>query len=291
MDSAHISTLNCAFKGPVGENTLTELMLSVPPELENRKQIYPIREPLWCRHSWMAFTDTAGTPAGTYDMDALRRDALYNISMRGPAVFTIYTDGSASEGTQDGRAAAIITTGSAGQSTSLETLQQRGRPLTSSYEEEKDAMLLAVKWIAQNKPQGLTVICSDSQSLLKAISIGSGDTDQIRRTLSTASCQIVIQWVPGHVGVPGNEAADLAAKEAATLTDQPPQPESLASALSCINKTFRTHPSSTKEQLPCVRKPISLKTTLRWGPAKTPCCWPKFAQWPLQQVPSLSPSF
>jgi len=164
--------------------------------------------------------------------------------MHGPAEFIIiiYTDGSASECTHDGGAAAVITTGPADHPTVVDTLRQRGRVITSSYAEENDAMLLALEWIAQNRPQGMTVICSDSQSLLKAISNAPDDSLLIRRILSELPGRVVLQWIPGHVDVPGNEAADAAAKESAAITDAPPQPVCLSSALSFINRNIQEPP-------------------------------------------------
>jgi len=86
----------------------------------------------------------------------------------------------------------------------------------------------------QQQQQHITVICSDSQSLLKAIAHESEETYEVRAKIMQVKGDVVIQWVPGHMDIPGNEAADMAAKEAATITDEPSRPVSLAGALSCV---------------------------------------------------------
>ena len=84
------------------------------------------------------------------------------------ADIVIYTDGSRKAGIENGGAAAVVTQGNASNPIILETLKEKGRALTSLYEEEKAALKLAMKWIVV-KPQPSIAICSDSHSLLKAI--------------------------------------------------------------------------------------------------------------------------
>ena len=84
------------------------------------------------------------------------------------ADIVIYTDGSRKAGIENGGAAAVVTQGNASNPIILETLKDKGRTLTSSCEEEKAALKLAMKWIVV-KPQPSIAICSDSHSLLKAI--------------------------------------------------------------------------------------------------------------------------
>ncbi len=63
----------------------------------------------------------------------------------------------------------------------IHTSNARGAELTSSYEEEKATLLLALDWARANCPTGRISICSDSQSLLKAIQSSAHDTQSIRQ--------------------------------------------------------------------------------------------------------------
>ena len=62
-----------------------------------------------------------------------------------------------------------------------------------------------------NEPKGKILICSDSQSRLKAIASESDETYEIRAKLLQVTVNVDIQWVPGNMDVPGNETADKAA--------------------------------------------------------------------------------
>ncbi len=65
-------------------------------------------------------------------------------------------------------------------------------------------------------------VCTDSQSLLKAIQSGSADTTDLRRMLNKRAGKTTLVWIPGHHGIAGNEEADACAKQAAAITDGAP---------------------------------------------------------------------
>ncbi len=83
------------------------------------------------------------------------------------ARFIIYTDGSATAGTLSGGAVVVVTEGDPANPMTLFTKQQRGTTITSSYDEEKVAMRMALEWFSPY--HAAAVICTDSQSLLTAI--------------------------------------------------------------------------------------------------------------------------
>ena len=146
----------------------------------------------------------------------------------------IYTDGSATAGTTNGGYAVICTIGPAESPTVTNSIGKRGRTITSSYDEEKAALLTALKWIRENQMKNI-LICTDSQSLCKAITSQSADTMQIRDIIASLSENIHLQWIPGHMEIPGNEMADTLAKEA-TKFETKPEETSLKAAISVIKR-------------------------------------------------------
>ena len=83
------------------------------------------------------------------------------------ADFTIYTDGSATAGFYDGGVAAIVTTGPPVSPNVIKELDRLGRKFTSSYQEERAALLETLTWIEEkeNYDYNRVLICTDSQSL------------------------------------------------------------------------------------------------------------------------------
>ena len=151
----------------------------------------------------------------------------------------IYTDGSAAAGTSKSGAGVVVTRGDPENPTVVTEMKIKGRELTSSYEEEREAMMSATEWIRNAEDDIRKVlICTDSQSLVQSLSNKSEGTDELRINLEKASAKTTIQWVPSHVDIPGNEMADTLANEA-TISEDPPKSVSLAAARACIKRTIK----------------------------------------------------
>ncbi len=82
---------------------------------------------------------------------------------------TVYTAGSASAGTKGGGAGVNVTRGDPADPTILHQSHLRGAAFTSTLAAEAAAMEVAMEWATTNHPEYSLTICTDSQSLLKAI--------------------------------------------------------------------------------------------------------------------------
>ena len=143
----------------------------------------------------------------------------------------IYTDGSATNGTKN-----------AGLGIRVEfadkTLKEISNPcgvLCSNFDAEAKAIETALQYIRETfenvkEKCGNIVIFSDCKSVLQVIknddnklNITQKITNYISELIDNFSIRIILQWIPSHCELPGNEAADRLAKKGACL-DQPDIP-------------------------------------------------------------------
>jgi ribonuclease HI len=125
----------------------------------------------------------------------------------------IYTDGSRS---QEGVGAAFLSPG-------FNYVKKYNLPDVSIFSAELIAILMALHYIKVKNKDLKWVILSDSKSALEAL---QSDRDSPREDIIRAAIgllsdlrargtEVILQWIPAHVGIKGNERADKAAKEAA----------------------------------------------------------------------------
>ena len=164
------------------------------------------------------------------------------------ADYTIYTDGSASRGTRNGGAAAVVTRGSPTEPEVVTTIKTKGRTYTSLYKEEAAGKESALSWTSTNAnhlPISI-LICTDSESLCEALVSSNPLASSIHNSINSTWSSIFIQWIPGHFAIPGNNLADKAAKEATTIATNTILPVSFSSSIQVIYETIHDDPPTSQ---------------------------------------------
>ena len=190
---------------------------------------------------------------------------------------TIWSDGSAKEGTTEGGGGAILELHREGRT--IECLAPAGR-VCSSTRAELVAMSEALTRLQELPPASRALIkrvllCSDSRSGLQLLSRGPDDQQtaiaqrvwRLLDTLTTGGMSLTLHWVPGHADLTGNEAADRLANQAAADCDQEEAPIDLPSARTAIRR-WASEMTSVRSRKHPHRPPTPDHDELdRWGQA------------------------
>ncbi|KAK7108155.1 hypothetical protein V1264_015944 [Littorina saxatilis] len=169
---------------------------------------------------------------------ALRALALDEIHQRYPASkWTLaYTDGSAEDATRNGGSGAYILQPKKPPT----TLSAPSGALSSNFKAEVNALSLAASFLnsVEETPKN-TVFLTDSVSALE-----SSNTDQsleeLKHQISTLARKstVVLQWIPAHCGISGNEKADELAKNGSKM-EQPNHCQSYREAKTLIKHRWK----------------------------------------------------
>ena len=199
----------------------TDLTSKLPEGAEERLQfnLYP-REPWSSEKLFTLYRTLPGITSREDPVEKKREAAIKRINELA-ADLIVYTDGSATAGCRAGGAASVATIGEARYPEKIHCIRTKGAAFTSSFEEECQAFKDTMRWLAENAVEySRVLVCTDSQSLCKALE-GHGDAaDELRNEIDKCPNELVIQWVPGHSDIPGNELADEEAKQATTVVGE-----------------------------------------------------------------------
>ena len=191
-----------------------ELMKKLPTNADSRAPVpWPTVAPWSADHSFEVHPTLPGIKGRGDDIAVKRAASLARINDLN-ADIVIYTDGSADAGCRRGGSAAVITTGSAEEPVKMEVIRTKGAPHTSSCEEEYQALMDAANWSSDQDPMRI-LICTDSQSNCQALRGCGEEVAPLQDILSRCRSEMVVQWIPGHSEIPGNDMADEEANAAA----------------------------------------------------------------------------
>ncbi|KAF0312570.1 putative RNA-directed DNA polymerase from transposon BS [Amphibalanus amphitrite] len=198
--------------------------LGVEPPVE---PLLPVRPPPWQPTGTISFNLDigAGLPAGAA-ASTKKEAALHHLASLTQCATWVWTDGSATGGVLSGGAGALVVHADDDRT----ELKRPAGALCSSFRAEMLAIAMTLEHLATHPRDGTLpiIICTDSQSALAALREGPSAQRTVQGAeiwsrlleIATPDRHVTLQWVPSHCGIPGNEAADVLAGEAAALEQE-----------------------------------------------------------------------
>lgn len=203
-DSPYLSSLQTCLQSRPQLNPLLPIKPDIPPWLYNCPTIR---------------VDLANLPKQD---DCVYRALIAEIMAEYPNHTVCFTDGSRTEG-KTGYAYSI----------GHLTIKKRMRNSASVFSAELSAIHACLIQLTRRPPHQNYILLSDSLSSLTSLKDNSSSNPIVQRilltlhTLTSINSTITFIWIPGHVGLPGHEKVDQAAKESTHLpriTDPTPSP-------------------------------------------------------------------
>ena len=188
-------------------------------KIKDNESLEPLRRPPWYRHNGIINIRELGQAKNHCDAQSVRASFEKQIKQdSNKNAKLIFTDGSVNE---DGRSGSGIYIMEANKEATY--IRVRISDNSSSTQAELIAIRKALSWAVDNKiPEQEIIIYTDSQTSLRNIQNYkpwsniriTQDIQDLIELLHGIGKTVTLNWIPSHIGIPGNEIADSIAKEA-----------------------------------------------------------------------------